>query len=48
MAETRINIRVSEELKKMVEELARSDNRTVTNYLETLIKNEYAKLKEGK
>jgi uncharacterized protein (DUF1778 family) len=45
MPETRINIRASEELKKMVEELAKAENRTVTNYLETLIKNEYAKLK---
>jgi uncharacterized protein (DUF1778 family) len=44
MAETRINIRASEELKKMVEELAKSENRTVTNYLETLITSEYKKL----
>jgi predicted transcriptional regulator len=41
MAETRINIRASEELKRMVGELAKADNRTVTNYLETLIKREY-------
>ncbi len=45
MAETRISIRASEELKKMVEELAKADNRTVTNYIETLIKKEYEKLK---
>jgi len=44
MAETRINIRASEEVKKMVEVLAQSENRTVTNYLETLIKKEYEKL----
>lgn len=41
MPEIRINIRASEELKKMVEDLAKSENRTVTNYLETLIKREY-------
>lgn len=45
MAETRINIRASTELKRMVEELAKSENRTVTNYLETLIRREYEKLK---
>jgi uncharacterized protein (DUF1778 family) len=46
MAETRINIRASEELKRMCEELAQAENRTVTNYLETLIKREYEKLKK--
>lgn len=48
MTETRINIRASEDLKQKVEELALSENRTVTNYLATLIKNEYKKLKEEK
>lgn len=48
MAETRINIRASYELKRMVEELAKSENRTVTNYLETLIKREYEKFKSEK
>jgi predicted DNA-binding protein len=45
-----MQIRISPELKARLKLLAEADNRTVSSYVETLIKREaekYAKLKQG-
>lgn len=41
----RIAITVKKEVKEMLEKLAKDDNRSASNYIETLICQEYAKSK---
>ena len=41
--EERINIRIDAETKKRLEEKAREQNRTVSNFIKTLIKKEIEK-----
>ncbi len=45
MKNTVIHMRTSEDIKRMVSELAQAEQRTVTNYIEHLIVREYAKVK---
>lgn len=42
-----INIRVTPQFKRNVEKLAEADGRSVTNYIETLLKREMDKEKAG-
>lgn len=39
--EKRLSIRIDEDTKNKLEELAQSENRTVSNYIKTFIINEY-------
>lgn len=41
----RLYIRISEDLKKELQEAAKAENRTVSNYVETLIKEKLDKQK---
>lgn len=41
-----LQIRLTKELKEQIKELAAAENRTATNYIETLIKREIEKKKE--
>lgn len=43
-----LSFRVSEETKRKLEELAAAENRTITNYLETLIDRLYGETKKPK
>jgi predicted HicB family RNase H-like nuclease len=46
MKDTRLNIRISSELKKQAQELAAKDGRTLANWLEQLIRKEIEKAAE--
>lgn len=44
--EKTLNVRMDIQTKEKLKELARSENRTISNYIKTLILREYDKLKK--
>lgn len=43
--EERLNIRIDSKAKDQLKELAKAENRTISNYIITLIQKEYEKIK---
>lgn len=44
--EERLNIRIDEETKNKLKELAKKENRNISNYIITLIQKEYEEMKK--